>query len=154
MFCVVAFWLCISPITLLFAAYGKKSIFNWENISDVLHWYKEIDICQLKQVSGDVREYHLNECKASKRHLACDANQGGIGLGGPKRFCYPPFNRREFFWKALHNYSDHKINYINSILTQLKRDDRALLFIGDSITYQSVDAFICEAYRSEPSQVA
>ena len=75
---------------------------NWIPIknNDITSWYTNIDICQLEQESGDVRQYHLDVCKAPSRMLACNSKQGGIGLGGPKRNCYPPFKSREFFWKG------------------------------------------------------
>ena len=125
----------------------------WTDIPDMTAWYKPLDICQLTQEKGDIREYHVNHCKAHSRILACDAWKGGIGLGGPKRMCYPPFKRRTYFWKMIEKFSDPKKRYIHSILSKIYAMKKPLLFIGDSITYQSVDAFLCEAYREEGIKV-
>jgi hypothetical protein len=132
-------------------AFSDRDI--WVDISDLSSWYKPIDICQLTQEIGDIRDYHVNQCKSSTRILACDASKSGIGLGGPKRMCYPPYKRRTFFWKMIEKFNDPKKRYIHSILTKAYNMQRPLLFIGDSITYQSVDAFLCEAYRVEGNEV-
>ena len=92
-------------VLLLSSMHVMTADLQWIDITNMSAWYRPVDICQLTQEQGDIRLYHTNNCHAESRILACSATQGGIGLGGPKRLCYPPFKRRTHFWKVLNEYA-------------------------------------------------
>lgn len=56
-------------------------------------------------------------------------------------------SKRPYFFKALSSFNDPRARPLTSLFQNLKREQKALIFIGDSLMMQYVKFFLCQASR-------
>lgn len=70
------------------------------------------------------------------------------------RQCLPPYYNRKFYTESLHSSTqdgyvdDAKNQALQRLFLHLDRYKQPLIFLGDVISKQNFDAFICEVYRT------
>jgi len=119
------------------------------------HWYSEPEVCVYHKA---VLEVPLNETYIR----VCDAKEAphypdkfGIGIGTMGRLstkpCEPPFiGRRTHFEKELAGFPVTRRTNLSEVVLGLHEKNQSLIFLGDSITVQSFEAFKAEVMATNP----
>jgi hypothetical protein len=119
-------------------------------------WYPALaDRCQL---TSDIDPAHMRSyCQEHRKRnkapgtLKCDVDSHGIGTGFIFGCPPPMLSRRTYFNKVLIGYEDASVSYLASFLKVLAKENKALVILGDSVSYQTVQSLPCELYRSNVS---
>ena len=116
-------------------------------------WYERpADRCQLELLENgnqDPRSACMIHRKRNSlpRSLQCGIDSYGIGLGY-KHLCSPPMkSRRTFFTSSLIGYEDASMAYLTTFLKDFALKKKALVILGDSMSYQTITSIQCELYR-------
>jgi hypothetical protein len=133
----------------------------WKTIrkTKLIKWLTPLDVCILSNPYGfNVSAYHYATTNCSKLlpRRKDQSNQTllfcsiGLGLG---RTCVAPHLERSYFDKeTIGAVTGNTTRYnIKSAMRQLVKFKKSLIFVGDSLTRQSVQALFCEIMRLEPS---
>lgn len=125
------------------------------NVSEFEEWYpREADRCQLKLTEKTNWVEARSACQQFRRRnshphtLQCGIDSYGVGLGY-KHNCIPPMKRRTYFNSVLIGYEDPHTLYLSSLLQALAQQNRSLVILGDSLSYQTIQNIACELYREQ-----
>lgn len=131
---------------------------HWEYIEDesVHGWHSPLDHCMLNlsESGADVKKYKETECAGltgfggTEQHNARLYCSIGSSLGKP---CSSPLSTRSFFnsqLKSAHLGDPHS-RFLSNVSLAIAKSKRPIIFIGDGITKQNQDAFVCELIRSD-----
>ena len=119
-------------------------------------WYpKPADRCQLK-LGPNVTQYQVRSACMSYRKknnyphtLQCGPDSFGIGLGYKHNCVAPMRGRRTFFDSVLIGFENASRTDLYDLLQRLAVEDRSLVVLGDSLSYQTVYTLPCELYREK-----
>jgi hypothetical protein len=133
---------------------------SWRKMSTAeLHeWYDQTDICMLEN-AGNITSYEefkdLKRTKCGGDNLFYKSGKLSLGFGASRalesdkdqlKLCTPLKYRSERYEQVLDGYSDPLKKHVVDTINNLK-DNSTILFAGDSISRQSVYAFIAEVER-------
>ena len=139
--------------------------FKWISLNKSLleNWYRPVDFCLLQINNSEVpfMEYKNKVCKSPDRQMIKHCGPGfdlittikfnnisALYLGMAHRsYCPPPLSTREYFFKAVAGYEDPQKMPLLSLLQIIRRSQRSIVFLGDSLMLQKLRAFICETER-------
>ena len=129
----------------------------WRNMTEdeFKSWYPtSADRCQLELGWGVDRDFSRSACSnhrkknVSPRTLQCGVDSYGVGLGY-KHICVPPMSRRTYFKSVLVGYENARVDYLGALLKFLAKKNKALVLLGDSLSYQTISIINCELYREQ-----
>lgn len=144
----VCFVLLYSQYCALARGWHDLHDLSWQaaNMSD---WYTESEVCVYQKATLEIplNETYIRVCHANEAPHYPD--KFGIGTGTMGRLstkpCEPPFiGRRTHFEKELVGYPPARRTNLSELLLNLYEKNTSLLFLGDSITVQSFEAFKAE----------
>ena len=128
-----------------------ESLTSWKDLSEQEYkgWYSTIDRCIIKHsitVQKDPRKLKRDLC-GSTETLYSESGQINVGYGYSGKICIPSLYDRIYFRKGLTGYTNPLTTILISLLKSIHRSRRPLIFLGDSMTGQTYDAFFAELYR-------
>jgi hypothetical protein len=130
---------------------------NWEEIHNKVNskWLSAVDLCMLNisEPEQDVKAYKAKNCSRIDGRIVSSLNSKlycsiGSSLGKP---CPAPLSSRSFFLSQLRPeiWGNDSSNYISSFARKNALSGKSIVFIGDGISKQHQDAFVCELQRTE-----
>jgi hypothetical protein len=118
---------------------------------DPSEWYTKEELCIYETWRSNMSYANVSgRCNADAEVAIAFADRATDRLGEAKRpseRCAAPLSSNSYFMKTLAGFSSPKSNGLIEAALAIHTNNRALIFVGDGVTQQSMFAFFTELHR-------
>ena len=137
-----------------------KGVWTPMSTSNFSKWYSEPESCLLQQElfkhlspNNNYNNNNNKKCGDIQNPYLHLKLKCSLGSSVGNRKCLTPFLSKKYYaYQPTHHYlNDHTNTKLRHILSYISSKKKPLVFIGDVISKQNMDAFLCETLRSDKS---